>query len=93
MKELFTQLFASTQLATPPLGVSALPTTRNRGPLEDVFAKAAHLPALVVGVVYFLGEAFRAEAREENPEHGFIKWASGVARDTLRTGASSMVGL
>lgn len=43
---------------------------------------------LAVGLIYFLGEAFR-----KGDEEGFIKWAIQVARVTLRTGVDVVAGL
>ena len=82
MRELFVHVFANTQRATPLLrseSVEDLPTTRNKGPLEDVFAKGSKLQAVALGLVYFLRETFRKE-------DGFLKWASQIALETLRTG-------
>lgn len=92
LKELLLQVFISTQVSTPLLSAapSALPTTRNRGAIEEVFIKATRVQNLAVGLVYFLGEAFRTEAGDEK---GFIRWASQVAMDTLRTGMDVVAGL
>ncbi|OSD06573.1 MIF4G-domain-containing protein [Trametes coccinea BRFM310] len=82
MRELFVHLLANTQLATPLLSSERredLPTTRNKGPLEEVFLKGAKIQAVALGLVYFLQTAFKGE-------EGFLKWASQVALDTLRTG-------
>ncbi|KAH9935250.1 hypothetical protein B0H21DRAFT_780860 [Amylocystis lapponica] len=77
LRELLTQLFASTQLSTPLL---------DRGTLEEVFIKATRMHTLVVGLVYFIGEVCRED-------DGFVKWAGQVARDTLRTGVDAVAGL
>ncbi|PCH42403.1 hypothetical protein WOLCODRAFT_132368 [Wolfiporia cocos MD-104 SS10] len=89
LKELFTQLFVSSQASTPLLSADPkdLPSTRNKGALEEIFMKATRLQELAIGLVYFLGEAFRGE------ERAFLKWASLVARDTLRTGMDVVSGL
>ena len=82
MKELFTHVLANTQLATPLLrseSAEDLPNTRNKGPLEEVFAKGSKIQTLALGLVFFIREAFKGEK-------GFLKWASQVALDTLRTG-------
>ncbi|KAI9060646.1 ARM repeat-containing protein [Trametes sanguinea] len=82
MRELFVHLLANTQLSTPLLGSERkedLPTTRNKGRLEEVFLKGAKIQAVALGLVFFLQTAFKGE-------EGFLKWASQVALDTLRTG-------
>ena len=79
MGELFTHVLANTQLATPLLGSQELPNTRNKGSLEEVFLKGAKVPALALGLAYFIREEFKGE-------DGFLKWASQVALQTLRTG-------
>ncbi|KAI0749305.1 armadillo-type protein [Daedaleopsis nitida] len=87
MKELFTHVLANTQLATPLLRserAEDLPKTRNKGPLEDVFVKGRRLQTLALGLVYFIREAFREE-------EGFLKWASQVALETLRSGTEPVV--
>ncbi|KAL6307436.1 ARM repeat-containing protein [Sparassis latifolia] len=92
LKELLTQLFVSSQVSTPLPSSDARDflTSRNRGALEEVFIKVTRTQALVVGLVYFMGEAFRDTGKEEN---GFIRWASQVARDTLRTGLDAVTSL
>ncbi|TFY60458.1 hypothetical protein EVJ58_g5148 [Rhodofomes roseus] len=92
LKELLTQVFVSTQVSTPLLSAdpSTLPT-RNRGPLEEVFIKATRVQNLAVGLIFFIGEAFRGEGAGD--EKGFVRWASQVARDTLRTGMDVVAGL
>ena len=79
-------------MSTPLLSAdpSAFPTTRNRGALEEVFIKATRVQNLAIGLTFFLGEAFRKDAGDEK---GFIKWASQVARDTLRMGMDVVAGL
>ncbi|KZT00798.1 ARM repeat-containing protein [Laetiporus sulphureus 93-53] len=85
LKELLSQIFISTQVSTPLLSGerNVFPTTRNRGPLEEVFMKATRMQNLSVGLIHFISEAFKGDNSEDN---GFIKWASQVAKDTLRTG-------
>lgn len=82
LRELFVHTLANTQLATPLLAegrTEDLPTTRNRGPLEEVFLRGSKIQTVALGLVYFLQTAFKGE-------EGFLKWASQVALDTLRTG-------
>lgn len=82
LRELFVHTLANTQLATPLLAegrTEDLPTTRNRGPLEEVFLRGSKIQTVALGLVYFFQTAFKGE-------EGFLKWASQVALDTLRTG-------
>jgi len=83
LRDLFTQLFISTQVSVPVLGTS-VPTTRNRGALEEVFIKAIRVEAVALGLIYFL--SMDMSRSNEQDSEGLIKWASGVAVDTLRTG-------
>ena len=94
LKEFFTHVLVSTQLSTPLLSADPkdFPSTRNRGPIEEVFMKATRVQALAYGIVYFLGEAFRQEGDEDGGK-GFLKWATKVAMDTLRTGVDVVAGL
>lgn len=91
--ELFTHLFCSTQLSTPLLSADPKdhPTTRNRGPIEEVFIKASRLQTLSLGLSFFLGENFASDAEHE--ESSFIEWAAKTALDTLRTGTDMVAGL
>ncbi|KAI0649110.1 ARM repeat-containing protein [Trametes meyenii] len=79
LRELFVHAFANTQLATPLLSSEDLPSTRNKGPLEEVFLKGAKIQAVGLGLVYFLPITFKGD-------EGFLKWANQVALDALRTG-------
>lgn len=74
-------------MATPVLSASAsaVPTTRNRGPVEEIFIKASRVEALAMGLVYFLTEVFRDLDEMEDGLRKLTKWATGVAKDTLRT--------
>ncbi|KAJ7126872.1 hypothetical protein C8R44DRAFT_779779 [Mycena epipterygia] len=95
LKELFVQLFVSSQVATPVISASAsaVPTTRNRGPVEEIFIKASRIEALAMGLVYFLTEVFR---EVDDLQEGLVKltkWASVVAKDTLRTGVDVVPSL
>ena len=82
LRDLVKYLFVASQVSTPVLG-SALPTTRNRGAVEEVFIKAARIEALALGLVYFLSKEMSTTDRDGE---GLVKWAGGVAIDTLRTG-------
>ena len=85
--ELFTHIFASTQLTAPvrSSAVDDLPMTRNRGPLEDVFMKAAKFETLALGLVFFLGQQFR-----QGLENDFLEWAVNVSMQTLRAGVDRL---
>ena len=75
----FHQLFASSQVSAPVLGVD-LPPTRSKGPIGEIFIKATRVQALAMGLAYFLTEM------KKTSEEEFVQWASAVAIDTLRTG-------
>ena len=79
MRELFVHVLANTQLGAPLLTPDALPDTRNKGAVEEVFVKGAKIQTLALGLTYFLKEEFKSE-------EGFLRWASQTALQTLRTG-------
>jgi len=85
--ELYIQLFINSQTASPVLSSKAkdLPSTRNRGALEEIFIKATRIQSLALGLIYFLSEASRRHDPEDD-NAAFVKWACGVAIETLRTG-------
>ncbi|KAJ7761899.1 hypothetical protein DFH07DRAFT_412445 [Mycena maculata] len=95
LKELLVQLFVSSQVATPVISASAsaVPTTRHRGPVEEIFIKASRVEALAMGLVYFLTEVFRDVEEMPDPLKKLTKWATGVAKDTLRTGVDVVPSL
>ena len=70
-------------MSVPALGTS-IPTTRNRGRLEEVFIKATRIGALTLGLLYFLQKEM-PQPTDGNGEQ-LVRWATGVAMDTLRTG-------
>jgi nucleolar MIF4G domain-containing protein 1 len=49
--------------------------------------------ALAMGLVYFLTEALRDVDEMPDPMKKLVKWASGVAKDTLRTGVDVVPSL
>jgi len=61
-----------------------MPTTRNRGALEEVFIRATRVETLTLGLIYFLSKEMSQPQGED--DKGLAKWATGVAVDTLRTG-------
>ncbi|KAJ7707589.1 hypothetical protein B0H17DRAFT_1166033 [Mycena rosella] len=95
LKELLVQLFVSSQVSTPLISASAnaIPTTRNRGPVEEIFIKASRLEALAMGLVYFLTEVFRDVGEMPDALQKLAKWGSAVAKDTLRTGVDIVPSL
>ena len=66
--------------------VKNFPTTRNRAAVEEIFIKATRTESLAMGLVYFMTEVFRSFSSGDEELTKLIKWASGVAKDTLRTG-------
>ncbi|KAI5833141.1 ARM repeat-containing protein [Schizophyllum commune Tattone D] len=91
LRELLVQTFVASQTASPVL--SATPQTRNRGAVEEVFIKAARVEALAMGLVYFITQVVMKEASADDAEGKFVKWAGGVAKETLRTGLDVVPGL
>jgi nucleolar MIF4G domain-containing protein 1 len=90
VRELLERALLNTQTPTPVLSarVRDLPPRRERGPIEEVFLKAARVPALAAGLVYFLEEMKKAREEDgnEKEEDGFYRWACDAAIDTLRMG-------
>ncbi|KAJ7227305.1 hypothetical protein GGX14DRAFT_629361, partial [Mycena pura] len=84
LRELFVQLFINSQVTTPMISTAA-PTTRNRAPIEEIFIKANRVETLAMGLVYFLTEVFLDVDDLHDGLQQLVKWASGVAKDTLRT--------
>ncbi|RDB25941.1 Suppressor of glycerol defect protein 1 [Hypsizygus marmoreus] len=95
LREMMIQIFISSQRETPMISSNPkdVPTTRNRGALEEIFIKATRIQNLAMGLVYFLSEAFRDLSGEEEGLEKLIKWASGLAKDTLRTGVDIVPNL
>ncbi|KAF8206291.1 hypothetical protein K438DRAFT_1917728 [Mycena galopus ATCC 62051] len=94
LKELMIQTFVSSQVVAPVVtDATTTTTTRNRGPVEEIFIKASRVEALAMGLVYFLTEAFRDMDEMADGMKGLVKWASGVAKDTLRAGVDVIPSL
>lgn len=95
LKEFFTQVFIFSQTSKPLLaeGAKSLPTTRNRGSLEEIFLKGSRNETLAMGIVYFLSEAFPKQNKGRSKVDDFTLWATGVARETLRTGVDVVLDL
>lgn len=86
LQELLLQVFISSQTATPLIDTNQLPTTRNRAAIEEVFVKATRIQNLAMGLVYFMTHSFSKYSYEDEMLVKFVKWANGLALDTLRTG-------
>lgn len=88
-KELFIQIFINSQRLTPLANsnIKDLVFTRNRNAVEEIFIKVPRVEALAMGLVYFLSESFPEKYfKSDDGFSKFLKWAIGVAKDTLRTG-------
>lgn len=103
LRDFFTSLFLSTQSSRPVLNPTGngLPDTKDSRSLEEVFIKVARIQALAMGIVYFLTETFgegigrrgravQSPGGEDRPDDALLRWASGIAVDTLRTGLDVM---
>ena len=88
LKDLFTQTFVNSQMATPLVtsDLRNITFTRNRNAIEEIFIKASRVQALAIGLVYFLLETFKDNSEPKDEPFKFLRWAVSVAKDTLRTG-------
>ncbi|KAF8071844.1 hypothetical protein FPV67DRAFT_1482904 [Lyophyllum atratum] len=88
LQELLVQIFICSQRATPMIASNPkdVPISRNPGAIEGIFIKATRIETLAMGLVYFISEAFRNVSKEEDAMGKLVKWASGLAKDTLQTG-------
>ncbi|KAK0500414.1 hypothetical protein EDD18DRAFT_827491 [Armillaria luteobubalina] len=93
--EMLSQLFISTQTSTPLIGSNTkiLSTTRDRTAIEEVFVKATRVPNLAMGLVYFLLNTTQDDEIVDETVTKFIRWATEVAKDTLRTGVDVVPNL
>ena len=88
-KELFIQIFVNSQRSTPLANsnIQDLVFTRNRNAVEEIFNKVSRVEALSMGLVFLFSELFPEKHFESDDGYSkFLKWAVGVAKDTLRTG-------
>ena len=88
-KELFIQIFVNSQRSTPlanSTNIKDLVFTRNRNAVEEIYSKVSRVEALAIGLVFFLSESFPEKLDGDDGFSKFLKWAVGVAKDTLRTG-------
>ncbi|KAG9314967.1 hypothetical protein JVU11DRAFT_4076 [Chiua virens] len=86
LRELFVQIFVASQVSSPILADDANindQSSRNRGAVEEIFLKATKIETLGLGLIFFLSNAFKGE-------EGLLKWASGVAKETLQTGMNEI---
>ncbi|KAJ7593311.1 hypothetical protein C8J56DRAFT_495127 [Mycena floridula] len=84
--DLFSHLYISSQVTTPLMVTDSPPTERDRKLIEDIFSKAAVVPALSMGLAYILADMFRTN--EDGTSEGlwsFLTWANELAVDTLRS--------
>lgn len=91
-KELFIHIFINSQRSTPMANSSTnkdLAFTRNLNAIEEIFNKVSRVEVLAMGLVFLLSELFPEKQYFHSDDDGFsmfLKWAIGVAKDTLRTG-------
>jgi len=70
---------------------NSIPTTRNRGALEQVFIKATRIESLALGLLFFLQKNMSQPGDGDSEQ--LVKWATGIAVDTLRTGMDVVTSL
>ena len=88
-EELFIQIFINSQRSTPLAhsNVKDLVFTRNRNAVEEIFIKVSRVEVLAMGLVFCLSESFPEKYfKSDDVFSKFLKWAVGVAKDTLRVG-------
>jgi len=83
LKEMLTQLLTSSQASTPVIGLSTEPASRARSAVEEIFAKATRFQSLAMGLAYFMSEVFRPD---EEGSSDLVRWAVGIAQETLQAG-------
>ncbi|KAG6896315.1 hypothetical protein C0992_009105 [Termitomyces sp. T32_za158] len=95
LREMLLQTFICSQRTTPLITLEPkdVPATRNRSAIEEIFIKATRNQTLAMGLVYFLSGAFRDMSKDGNEMEKFIKWASELAKDTLRMGVDIVPSL
>jgi len=59
---------------------------RNRAAIEEILVKAVRIENLAMGLVYFLTNVFLKQTSDDDAVTKFVKWASELALDILRTG-------
>jgi len=91
-KELFIHIFINSQRSTPLANsnIKDLVFVRNRNAVEEIFIKV-RVEALAMGLVFFLSQSFpEKHFMSDDGFSKFLKWAVGVAKDTLMTGIDLM---
>ena len=79
-KEMFIHIFIKYT------GKQDLVFTRNRNVVEEIFIKVSRVETLAMGLVLCLLELFpEKHFKSDDGFSKFLKWAVGVAKDTLRT--------
>ena len=83
------QLFVNTQLSAPSVAEDAQSivqkiTSRDGGPVENVFRKAGVHQGLRAGLHYFIRHVFEKDVEEDG--NGFVAWAVGVSTEALGDG-------
>jgi nucleolar MIF4G domain-containing protein 1 len=86
LRELLQHVFINSQTATPLIDASQIGEMRNRAGIEEIFTRAARMENLATGLVFFMRGTFAQDSYEGEKLAKFIKWASKIALDTLRTG-------
>ena len=84
LRQLIEATLLSTQSTSPILKASDLSRKRDRSSIEKIFIKVAAKSELAKGLRLLLEEDVLSEA-EEGETDGLLKWAAGVAVDTLKT--------
>lgn len=92
LRELFSHIFVNSQRSTPVvhMELSGITFTRNRTAIEEIFIKATRVQALAMGLVYYLTTMTKDRSGPNDESAKFVRWAAGVAIDTLRTAMDSV---
>lgn len=72
------------------MDLSGMTFTRTRTAIEEIFIKATRVQALAMGLVYFLTTLAKDRSGVDGEFAKFVRWAAGVAIDTLRTAVDSV---
>lgn len=88
LKEVFIHIFVNSQRTTPivHMDMDSLTLTRNRATIEEIFIKATRVQTLAMGLVYCLSAMAKDTSAGDGDFSKFLRWAIGVAKETLRTG-------
>jgi nucleolar MIF4G domain-containing protein 1 len=93
--EFFRQVLFGTQLANPTIAPEkAAGGDVDAVAVEEVFVKAARIPSIATGIVFFLSKHVAPQAAQDKNVGGeFVKRTCEVAIDALKTGLDVMPGL